>query len=179
MNTKIKNDHPVRTPDSEQNESKWHKVSQIMDKIDSLASTSPCPKLKVAYVLIDLLYNILVYATNGYEENGEPCSKTGEDHHCVHAEISLIRKIRDRRLSVDNCIFVGNYNPCPNCMNEIVNLGIKEVVFKEYFHDLNGLLIAKKNGVKSTLFSEFRLVELTEELLECMFLMREQSMRDK
>ena len=28
-----------------------------MDKIDSLASTSPCQKLKVAYVLVDLMYN--------------------------------------------------------------------------------------------------------------------------
>ncbi|MHA1862606.1 MAG: hypothetical protein ACTSWA_02470, partial [Candidatus Thorarchaeota archaeon] len=74
--------------------------------------------------------------------------------------------------SVDNCIFVGNYNPCPNCMNEIVNLGIKEVIFKEFFHDLRGLHIAKNNGVKITLFSDFRLVELTEERLEWMFLTR-------
>ena len=170
MDTKIKTNHPVRTPESEQNVTKWSKVSQIMDKIDSLASMSPCQKLKVAYVLIDLVYNILVFGTNGYEDNGEPCSKTGEDHHCVHAEIRLIKKIRDRRISIDNCIFVGNYNPCPNCMNEIVNLGIKEVIFKEFFHDLHGLHIAKNNGVKITLFSGFRLVELTEERLEWMFL---------
>jgi len=141
-----------------------------MGKIDSLTPSSPCNKLKVAYVLVDSSYNIIEFATNGYEENGGPCSKTGEEHHCVHAEISLINKICERGLEADNCVFIGNVSPCTNCMNELIEFGIREVIFKEFFHDLNGLLMAKKNGVKCTYYSNLVLSELTEENLEWLFL---------
>jgi deoxycytidylate deaminase len=130
-------------------------------------------KLKVAYVLVDSSYNVIEFATNGYEEDGGPCSKTGEDHHCVHAEISLIEKIRERGLSADDFIFIGNVSPCSNCMSELVNLGIRDVVFKDFFHDLNGLILAKDNDVKCTLFSDITLSELNEDNLEWLFLTKQ------
>jgi deoxycytidylate deaminase len=138
LGTKIKAKYAELWDTESQNNVKWSKVSQIMSKIDSLAPSSPCKKLKVAYALVDSSYNIIEYATNGYEENGEPCSNSDENHHCIHAEIRLIEKISDRRLSVEDCIFIGNFSPCSKCMNELVNLGIGEVIFKEFFHDLTG-----------------------------------------
>ena len=154
---------------SERKQLRWNKVSQIMGKIDSLALSSPCNKLKVAYALVDSSFNIIEFATNGYEENGGPCSKTGEDHHCVHAEISLIKKIRERRLEAEDCIFIGNVSPCSNCMNELVDLGIREVVFKDFFHDLTGLVLANNNDVKCTLFSDRDLSEINKDHLEWLF----------
>ena len=170
MGAKIEANYADSWDTESENNVRWSKVSQIMGKIDTLVPSSPCKKLKVAYVLVDSSYNIIEFATNGYEENGELCSNSGENHHCVHAEIRLIKKISDGRLSVEDCIFIGIFSPCSKCMNELVNLGIGEVIFKEFFHDLTGLLIAKKNDIKTTIFSDYRLVELNEDHLEWLFL---------
>jgi deoxycytidylate deaminase len=155
--------------DYEKKRIKWNNVNQIMGKLDSLSPSSPCNKLKVAYVLVDSSFNVIEFATNGYEEDGMRCSKFGDDHHCVHAEIRLIEKINKGGFSVENCICIGNYSPCTKCMKELIKIGIKEVIFKEFFHDLNALLIAKKNGIKVIYFSEFRLVEINDDHLEWLY----------
>lgn len=122
------------------------------------ATRSTCDRRNVGAVIAK---NKVILST-GY--NGAPrgmphCDDVGHeisDGHCVrtvHAEANAIAQAARNGTSVDRGTIYLTHSPCYDCFKIMVNAGIAEVVYGEFYSSRYGaskavLSLAKKAGVK-------------------------------
>ena len=127
-----------------------------------LATRSTCDRRNVGAVLVK---NKAILST-GY--NGAPrglahCDDAGHEiveGHCVrtvHAEANAIVQAARHGISVDGAIMYLTNSPCYDCFKMMVNGGVKEVIYRDFYmsrYEASGavLKLAKKAGVKITRF---------------------------
>lgn len=125
---------------------------------EMVASRSTCDRCHVGAVIVK---NKVILST-GY--NGAPrglphCDDIGHeiiDGHCirtVHAEANAIAQAARNGASVDGSHIYLTNSPCYDCFKMIVNSGISEVKYKDFYMSRYGaskavLTLAKKSGVK-------------------------------
>ena len=74
-------------------------------------------------------------------ENEESCI-------CIHAEQNAIIQAAYQGISTNGGTLYSTTNPCSTCAKILVNAGIVKVVCNEEHHDLGGIELLKKAGVK-------------------------------
>lgn len=115
-----------------------------------IANESKANRYKVGAILVKD-GNII---SMGY--NGTP---SGFDNECedengntkvevLHAESNAITKCAKSTKSSENSILYCTLSPCVECAKLIVQSGIKEVYFKEFYRDSKGLILLSKANIK-------------------------------
>lgn len=80
-----------------------------------------------------------------------------------HAEQNAIAFAAKNGISTDDCIIYVNTFPCKNCMNSIINSGIKKIIYLgDYNADLSKQIL-KESGLKIEKFVGRDLKELVNE----------------
>ncbi|MEX2033036.1 MAG: cytidine/deoxycytidylate deaminase family protein [Candidatus Colwellbacteria bacterium] len=129
-----------------------------------IGSRSTCDRAHVGAVITK---NNVILST-GY--NGAPrglphCDDVGHelvDGHCVrtvHAEANAIAQAARNGASIEGATIYLTISPCYDCFKMMINSGIKEVVYKEFYMSRYGLSkavldLSKKAGVKITAFKK-------------------------
>jgi dCMP deaminase len=98
----------------------------------------------------------LVVATgyNGSLPKMPHCDDVGcemEDGHCVrvvHAEENAIFQAAKLGVSLDGCTAYVTASPCKRCFKALVSVGVKRIVFKEFYRDAAIFEACKANGIE-------------------------------
>ena len=65
----------------------------------------------------------------------------------IHAEINALKKLLVAGISVQGAIIYCTYSPCLNCAVQLVDLGIKEYVYRHDYKDPSGIKFLQESGV--------------------------------
>lgn len=140
----------------------WDEYFLEIAKVVSKRST--CDRANVGAVIAR---NKVILST-GY--NGAPrglphCDDVGHeivDGHCIrtiHAEANAIAQAARNGASVEGATIYLTISPCYDCFKMMINSGIKEVVYRDFYMSRYGLSkavlkLSKKAGVKITEFKK-------------------------
>jgi dCMP deaminase len=138
----------------------WDEYFMEIAKI--VAKRSTCDRLNVGAVIVSDR-NILSTGYNGSPKGLPHCDDVGHeisDRHCVrtiHAEANAIIQAAKHGTTVENASIYLTNSPCYDCFKMIVNSGIKEVIYGEFYnsrYDASAkvLKLAKKTGIKIRAF---------------------------
>lgn len=120
------------------------KKRALMKTAEVWAEESYCKRNKVGAV-ISLDERVL---STGY--NGTP---NGSDNNCeetingniitkdtvIHAEANAILFAAKNGIPLNNCVLYVTLSPCKECAKMIIQSGIKKVIYKTKYRDLNGI----------------------------------------
>jgi dCMP deaminase len=81
------------------------------------------------------------YTNNCEDENGETSWFT------KHAEVQALNKLRKSTESSVGADMYITHSPCKMCCLDIIDAGIKRIVFKESYRDTSGIEILKQHGI--------------------------------
>lgn len=131
-----------------------------------VAKRSTCDRANVGAVIAK---NKVILST-GY--NGAPrglphCDDVGHeivDGHCIrtiHAEANAVAQAARNGTAVEGATIYLTVSPCYDCFKMIINAGIKDVMYKEFYMSRYGLSkavlgLSKKAGVKITAYKLVR-----------------------
>ena len=120
----------------------WMNVAELMSQ------RSHHPTFKVgAIVTTSDNTQILSVGYNGNEAGGdnEPESCEPGMSGLLHAEINCLLKL-DYNNPKEKIMWL-TLSPCKMCAKAIINSGIKKVIYKEEYRDIEGLKILKNSGI--------------------------------
>jgi len=115
---------------------------EIAEKIGNTLSVDT--KRKVGAIAVKD-NSILGYGVNGtpsgWDTNEIPKDENDRTIHAhvVHAEINLIAKMAKKGSSTEGSTLYVNYAPCAECAKAIRQAGFKELVFRHYYKNNDGL----------------------------------------
>ena len=123
-----------------------------------VASRSTCDRRKVGAVVVKNK-NILSTGYNGSSRGLSHCDEIGHEivaGHCVrtiHAEANALVQAARHGTAVEGATMFMTHSPCYDCFKMIVNSGIKEVIYGNFYmsrYDASDEVfdLAKKAGVK-------------------------------
>lgn len=113
------------------------------------SSNSCCNRKKVGALIVK--DNMII--SDGY--NGTP---SGFPNHCedvngdtqwyvLHAEANAITKLSKSTQNSEGSTLYLTLSPCKHCSKLIIQAGIKKVIYKNEYRDLDGLKILREAGV--------------------------------
>ncbi len=120
------------------------------------ASCSSANRLKVGAIMVKD-QNIISFSYNG-TPSGYPsnCCEDSEGNtlpEVIHAESNLLMKVAKSNYSSINSTVFCTHSPCFQCAKLLLQAGIKQLYFSEYYRCSDGLFFLENNGVKVTHFS--------------------------
>lgn len=125
----------------------------FMTLANHIATRATCDRKHVGAVIVkDRI--ILSTGYNGSIRGAPHCDEVGhmmEDGHCirtVHAEANAIAQAAKTGHNVNEATIYVSASPCWTCFKLLVNSGIKEVVFGEFYRDRKIFISAEELGVK-------------------------------
>mgnify|MGYP001816267593 FL=1 len=133
----------------------------FMDIAVVVARRSTCPRKHVGAVIVRDK-TILSTGYNGSVRGLPHCDEIGhmmEDGHCVrtiHAEVNAVIQAAKNGSRIDGATIYVTASPCWNCFKTICNVGIKRIVFEEFYRDERIFEVSQTLGIE--------LVELHREL---------------
>lgn len=117
---------------------------------EAFSETSVAERLKVGCVIVRDGQPISLgingtpsgwYTNNCEDENGETSWFT------KHAEVQALNKLRKSTESSVGADMYITHSPCKMCCLDIIDAGIKRIVFKESYRDTSGIEILKQHGI--------------------------------
>lgn len=128
----------------------------MLNTAEDWAKLSKCSRLKVGAVIAK--DNRII--STGY--NGQPA---GLDNTCededgntklstLHAEQNAILAVAKSSQSTEDSVMYTAFSPCEICAAMIIQAGIKEVVFTDFYRKPQGIIMLLKAGVKVTRLME-------------------------
>lgn len=133
----------------------------FMDIAVVVARRSTCPRKHVGAVIVRDK-TILSTGYNGSVRGLPHCDDVGHmmvDGHCVrtiHAEVNAVIQAAKNGTRIDGATIYVTASPCWNCFKTICNVGIKRIVFEEFYRDERIFEVSQTLGIE--------LVELHREL---------------
>ena len=133
----------------------------FMDIAVVVARRSTCPRKHVGAVIVRDK-TILSTDYNGSVRGLPHCDDAGHmmvDGHCVrtiHAEVNAVVQAAKNGTRIDGASIYVTASPCWNCFKTICNVGIKRIVFEEFYRDERIFEVSQTLGIE--------LVELHREL---------------
>lgn len=140
----------------------WNEYFLEIAKV--VAKRSTCDRANVGAVIAK---NKVILST-GY--NGAPrglphCDDIGHEivgGHCIrtiHAEANAIAQAARNGAPIEGATIFLTISPCYDCFKMMINSGIKEVIYKDFYMSRYGLskavlVLSKKAGVKLTEFKK-------------------------
>lgn len=121
-----------------------------LEMAEAFSKTSVAERLKVGCVIIRDGQPISLglngtpsgwYTNNCEDENGETSWFT------KHAEVQALNKLRKSTESSVGADMYITHSPCKMCCLDIIDAGIKRIVFKESYRDTSGIEILKQHGI--------------------------------
>lgn len=128
-----------------------------MDLALVIALASHAERNKVG-ALLEKDGNIIAFGYNGTpagfdnsceEYQGNPIKLVTKPE-VLHAESNAIAKCAKSAHSSEGCTLYVTVSPCLECAKLIIQAGIKEVLFAEYYRDSAGLELLEKAGIKAS-----------------------------
>lgn len=127
---------------------------------DNISNLSFAVRKKVGAIIVDKHDNIISYGFNGTPSGFDNCceytTETGElktKPEVLHAESNAITKVAKSTNSSYGTIMYITLSPCLNCAKMIIQAGIKEVYYSEYYNNEEGINFLKDNGIKVELIN--------------------------
>lgn len=121
-----------------------------LEMAEAFSKTSVAERLKVGCVIVRDGQPISLgingtpsgwYTNNCEDENGKTSWFT------KHAEVQALNKLRkSTEISVGADMYI-THSPCKMCCLDIIDAGIKRIVFKESYRDTSGIEILKQHGI--------------------------------
>ena len=117
---------------------------------EAFSKTSVAERLKVGCVIVRDGQPISLgingtpsgwYTNNCEDGNGETSWFT------KHAEVQALNKLRKSTESSVGADMYITHSPCKMCCLDIIDAGIKRIVFKESYRDTSGIEILKQHGI--------------------------------
>jgi dCMP deaminase len=133
----------------------------FMDIAVVVARRSTCSRKHVGAVIVRDR-TILSTGYNGSVRGLPHCDEVGHmmvDGHCVrtiHAEVNAIIQAAKNGSRIDRASIYVTASPCWSCFKAICNVGIKRIVFEEFYRDERIFEVSQTLGIE--------LVELHREL---------------
>ena len=121
-----------------------------LEMAEAFSKTSVAERLKVGCVIVRDGQPISLgingtpsgwYTNNCEDENGETSWFT------KHAEVQALNKLRKSTESSVGADMYITHSPCKMCCLDIIDAGIKRIVFKESYRDTSGIEILKQHGI--------------------------------
>lgn len=133
----------------------------FMDIAEVVKTRSTCGRKQVGAVLVKNK-QIISTGFNGSPAKTEHCITkgclreelkipSGERHEIcrgAHAEQNAISQAARNGVSTNGATLYVTHSPCSMCAKNIINAGIEEIVFKEYYPDELGKQLLKEAGIK-------------------------------
>ena len=123
-----------------------------MDIAHQVATRATCNRKHVGAV-ITRGGAILSTGYNGSIHGLPHCSEVGcqiEDNHCtrtIHAEINAIIHAAKFGVSIDDATIYTTASPCFNCFKAIANVGIKQILYREFYREERVIDLAKQLNI--------------------------------
>ncbi|MEW6624200.1 MAG: dCMP deaminase family protein [Bacillota bacterium] len=131
---------------------------------EQVASRSTCLRRKVGSILV---YENRILATgyNGVPTGFRHCEEIGcirqtdniesgrDLHLCrgTHSEANLISQCARFGIKGEGSTLYINTSPCGSCMKLLINVGIKKIVFREFYNDNLAREMAEEAGIEMKL----------------------------
>lgn len=121
-----------------------------LEMAEAFSKTSVAERLKVGCVIVRDGQPISLgingtpsgwYTNKCEDENGETSWFT------KHAEVQALNKLRKSTESSVGADMYITHSPCKMCCLDIIDAGIKRIVFKESYRDTSGIEILKQHGI--------------------------------
>jgi dCMP deaminase len=125
----------------------------FLDIATQVATRATCDRKHVGSVIVKNK-TILATGYNGSIHGMPHCDDVGhqiEDGHCirvVHSEQNAIIQAAKNGISIDGSSIYITCSPCWICFKMIVNAGIKQIIFGEFYQDEKIFAAAKELGVE-------------------------------
>ena len=126
-----------------------------MEMAEAFSKLSYAERHKVGCVIVSPKGQIISQGYNGTPSGRDnSCEYTNEYGELVtkpevlHAETNAISKCAKWQASTDGATLYVTLSPCINCAKLIIQAGIKRVVYKEVYHNTEGLDLLKDVGIK-------------------------------
>lgn len=142
---------------------KWDEYFMAIAKLSAKRSKDPSTQVGAAIVSEDNRILSIGYngAPNGFNDEEFPWEREGEPlntkyMYVVHAERNAILNYRGSKKDLENAKIYVDLFPCNECAKEIIQAGIKEVIYlSDTFKSGSEMIIASKRlfdtcGVKYT-----------------------------
>lgn len=109
----------------------------------TVSKRSTCHRLNVgAVIVLGKDPGLLTTGYNGVppgeyhcEGNGCPLSTSGGCTRARHAEWNAIDRLHPQYMGAENLVIYCTHSPCPNCVDHIINAGIKQVYFETAYRN--------------------------------------------
>lgn len=121
-----------------------------LEMAEAFSKTSVAERLKVGCVIVRDGQPISLgingtpsgwYTNNCEDENGKTSWFT------KHAEVQALNKLRKSTESSVGADMYITHSPCKMCCLDIIDAGIKRIVFKESYRDTSGIEILKQHSI--------------------------------
>lgn len=124
-----------------------------MDMAVQAAARGTCPRLRVGSVLV---HDRRVISTgyNGSVISAPHCDTSGciiENDHCqavVHSEINALLSVARAGVSTLYTVMYVTHNPCLSCYKAMVNAGVKRIVYKDLYKQVDYDILKMSTNVK-------------------------------
>lgn len=109
---------------------------------DLVATRSTCPRLHVGAVLVRERM-IVSSGYNGSPRKSDQCDEVGcrmVNGHCVatiHAEENAVLQAAYHGIATKGATLYTNYFPCEHCVKTLINAGVKEIVYREVYKNID------------------------------------------
>lgn len=124
----------------------------FIDIAFSVSKRSTCPSRMVGAILVDPnTRSIRSTGYNGSARGTDHCPDHGTgspDCNALHAETNVIINSALNGVSTNGCSLYLTCSPCVVCAANILNAGIKRVVYAEPYRDLGGVSYLINNGIE-------------------------------
>ena len=120
------------------------KVSWWIEVAETIAKKSTDKETKVGAILINTKTGaIMASGYNGFvrhaPDNCIPSTRPDKYPYMIHAEQNLICNCAKHGISMDDCIVVCTLSPCVQCMRFLWQCGIKTIICKDLYKDVNDI----------------------------------------
>lgn len=127
-------------------------VNLYMDFAQRVGEESYCNRRKVGAVVVDYsMSNIISFGYNGtisgFENNCELDDGTTNNRVVLHAETNALTKLLKSGVSSVGCVMFTTLSPCVDCAKLIIQSGIRCVIYKDEYHNLDGIKLLKEASV--------------------------------
>lgn len=124
----------------------------FMEIAKVVSSRATCDRKMVGAVIVrDRM--ILVTGYNGSIKGMPHCSDVGhmmENNHCIatiHAETNALLAAAKTSVAIEGATLYVTASPCWNCFKQVINAGIKRIVYGDFYRDERIFNVAKQLNV--------------------------------
>lgn len=110
-----------------------------MDLAVQAAKRATCTRAKVGTVIVPFESTVAITGYCGSPKRVPHCDDIGcitLNNHCIvtiHSEINAILQAASLGVSIKNATVYVTHFPCINCFKTLVNAGVKEIYYKEFY----------------------------------------------